>query len=349
MNKQAFLLLFLLWTTGISSQVSFIRDNGQHSFRSFVAAGNYSGITWLGGSKYAVVCDKSHEDGFYLFDIDIDSVTGVIKNVERMAFLSNGGGNRDAEGIVYHPSTNTVFISGEADNAVYEYDMGGMRTGRMLRIPDIYMNIADNYGLESLAYNEHTGLFWTVNESTLKTDGIQADSQNKVCNVLRIQSFNEHLEPVSQYFYKTDAPLANARSRFYAMGVSEITALDNGSLLVLEREFFVPSVKIGAFVNCKIYEINPSEAIPADGSMPIAADMPFIDKRLVYQWRTSLGLFNRSIANYEGMCQGPELPDGSRVLVLVSDSQNQYAGVLRDWFKTIIIKMSDTKNVPLFP
>lgn len=41
------------------------------------------------------------------------------------------------------------------------------------------------------------------------------------------------------------------------MGVSEIAALGSGRLLVLEREFFVPSLKFGAFVRCKLYEIEP--------------------------------------------------------------------------------------------
>ena len=38
------------------------------------------------------------------------------------------------------------------------------------------------------------------------------------------------------------------------------------------------------------------------------------------------------------MCLGPKLVDGSQVLLLVSDSQNQAHGVLRDWFRSIIIR-----------
>ena len=43
-------------------------------------------------------------------------------------------------------------------------------------------------------------------------------------------------------------------------------------------------------------------------------------------------------ANYEGMCLGPQLENGDQVIVLVSDSQDGYAGVLKDWFKTIVIR-----------
>lgn len=53
---------------------------------------------------------------------------------------------------------------------------------------------------------------------------------------------------------------------------------------------------------------------------------------------TGLPLSKRSFANYEGMCLGPMLEDGSQVVILLSDSQDQYAGVLKDWFKTIVIR-----------
>lgn len=122
------------------------------------------------------------------------------------------------------------------------------------------------------------------------------------------------------------------------MGVSEVATLDNGRLLILEREFFVPKTKLGAVVQCKLYEITPSKEyeIPLDGK--INEQTKILPKRLIHSFKTKLQLFKNSIANYEGMCVGPKLKDGSTVLILVSDSQNQYAGVLKDWFKTIVIR-----------
>ena len=69
-----------------------------------------------------------------------------------------------------------------------------------------------------------------------------------------------------------------------------------------------------------------------------SSDTPFLKKRLLTEWKTSLSLSKRSFANYEGMCLGPKLEDGSQVVILLSDSQDQYAGVLKDWFKTIVIR-----------
>ena len=58
---------------------------------------------------------------------------------------------------------------------------------------------------------------------------------------------------------------------------------------------------------------------------------------IVTGWRTVLGASESGIANYEGMCLGPKLPDGRQVIILCADSQDRYMGVLHDWFRTIVL------------
>ena len=87
----------------------------QRKFPKTVSAGNYSGITWLGGSRYAIANDKSPTAGFYLMTIDIDSITGELSSVREDTFLTSGLPNRDEEGICYMPHTQTIFVSGEKD------------------------------------------------------------------------------------------------------------------------------------------------------------------------------------------------------------------------------------------
>ena len=94
-------------------------------------------------------------------------------------------------------------------------------------------------------------------------------------------------------------------------------------VLILEREALTTKEKLGSWVNCKIYQVNPWNSS---------------DKHLVHEWKTSISLFHQDYANYEGMCLGPKLEDGSQVILLISDSQNRYSGFLSDWFKTLIVK-----------
>lgn len=326
---RSFMLIatFLMPLLTLSQPPAVVSVNKQKTFQRTVSAGDYSGITWLGGNRYAVVSDKSDSDGFFIFSITIDSVSGKITSVVDEGFFSSGNPNRDMEGIAFFPPANTVFICGERDNMILEYTLDGHYTGRRLAVPEIFSTATANYGFESLAYDAVTRRFWTTTESTLPGDGTQASPTNKVRNRLRLQSFCDSLEPSAQYFYEMDEPVSDSPASVYAMEVSELCALDDGRLLVLEREFHVPPRKLGAYVICKLYSVNPAAAIP--GSL--------LDKTELLRFRTRLTLFGRALANYEGMCLGPRLHDGRRVLVLVSDSQHRYKGVLKDWFKTVVI------------
>lgn len=295
--KKTIVLLYLmvLWTSVIIAQKP-------QRFHKALPAGNYSGITALGNNRYAVVSDKSETEGFFILHIETDSVKGCITSLENEGFQSSGLPNRDIEGICYRPTTNTVFISGEKDNEVYEYTLDGKRTGQRLEMPDIFKKAGHNYGLESLTYDRKRHLFYTTSERVLKGDSL-----------LRIQSFSDNLKPGFCYYYKPDEPIS--KKHFY--GVSELCALEDGRLLVLERQIHVPKLKLGASTIIRIYETTPT-------------DKPILDKRLVKEFRTRLSLTSRKFANYEGLCE----IQGNRLL-LIADSQNRFKGFLRDWFLII--------------
>lgn len=345
MRKILALLLLSLFPVLSFAQLRLVRENRQVSMNDAVPKGNYSGIAHIDSTLYAVVSDKSDIDGFYLFDIVTDSLTGEVTAVYNRGFRGDStlaGG--DCEAIVYLAPSNTFLVAREADNRVVEFDIDGKLTGRELKVPDMFRysgngNVRGNYGFESLAADEATGLIWTVTESALSSDGLAATSVNGIKNRLRLQSYGySSFQPIAQYAYLMDAPTANADSRNYAMGVSELTALPDGRLFVLEREFFVARNYLGSYVVNKIYEVNPSDGTPVSASEPLSADSPYLAKRLVCEFETKLSLVSRSIANYEGMCLGQILADGTRSIVLVSDSQNRYRGVLRDWVKTIVVE-----------
>ena len=220
-----------------------------------------------------------------------------------------------------------------------------------------------NYNFESLAFDSIRQYLWTIPESTLRKDGQPATPLNGLANQLRLMRFdwgkmreessNEENSKkdgskensskkdsryMTTYAYQMDKPSTHKKADIYVMGVSELCALPDGQLLVLEREAFIPKIKIGAFSKCKLYLINPLNSEEFSMKDKFSSDTPFLKKRLLTEWKTGLSLSKRSFANYEGMCLGPKLEDGSQVIILLSDSQDQYAGVLKDWFKTIVIR-----------
>ena len=320
-------ILSLLLAVGLQAMAQQITLNKQHHFSKAVPAGNYSGITWFGDDRYAVVNDKSATAGFYLMTIRTDSITGDIIEVRADSFMTSGLPNRDEEGVCYVPQTNTVFVSGEGDGQILEYSMDGQLTGRKLTIPEVFTTAYGNSGFEALTYNANTHRFWTTSENTLEADGEKPSIKKKIPNMLRLQSFGDDLQPAELYWYKTDSTAVKRKKGSSTLGVSGMVALDNGNVIILEREIRRTSKRIGSFVHVKLYLVNPSQQQPGE----------LLQKQLLTEFRTRINVTRRSFANYEGICAGPKLKDGRLVLLLVADSQNQYKGWLKDWFKTIVI------------
>ena len=311
----------------------------QKAFPSDIPAGNYSGIAWLGGDRYAVANDKAGRPGFHIFEISIDGATGEILSARDTGFRGGKPENRDDEGIAYSKATGTVFISGELGAAIEEFDTLGNKTGRRAAVPGIYSKARRNRSLEALSYNDATETLWTCNEAPLYGDGEPPSPQNGEKGMVRLQSFGAGLQPLAAYAYQMDAPVEKrAGMSTHTIGVPAIAALDDGSLLVLERELCVPRGNIGSYVNCKIYQAFPSEKALCDTAKALPQGCVAAEKALVAQWRTRFNLTSRSFANYEGMCIGPELVNGGVALILVADSQNRYKGLLKDRLRTIVLR-----------
>ena len=262
--------------------------------------------------------------------IETDSITGKLLSIREDSFLTSGQPNREEEGICYMPQTQTVFVSGEDDQEILEYNLQGQLTGRKLNIPEVFKTSYKNGGFEALTYQSKTHRFWTTSEFTLKADGEKPTIERKIKNRLRLQSFGDDLQPKEQYWYESDSTIIKKQKGRSIVGVSGLAALDDGRIVVLEREMYFPKKQIGSFALVKLYVVNPTLHKPGE----------ILSKTLLTEFRTKFNLTRRSFANYEGICIGPKLADGRQVLILVCDSQNQYRGVLKDWFKTVILPVS---------
>ena len=355
-----------------------VRENPQKAFPKTVAAGNYSGIAHLHDDIYAVVSDKSDSALYFNFRIQVNPKTGELERVENLGFTERTDGTLndgkpwlglekgfDHEAIV-KVSDSTLVIASEGYCRLKEYPIlpisaNAPKISYQQNLWESRWPSSDfypNYNFESLAFDPVHQYLWTISESTLRKDGQPATPQNGLANRLRLMRLNwgkmkedsnkeEYSEQVSSkkdsrymmtYAYQMDQPSTHKKADIYVMGVSELCVLPDGQLLVLEREAFIPKIKIGAFCKCKLYLINPLNSEVFSMKEKFSSDTPFLKKRLLTEWKTGLSLSKRSFANYEGMCLGPMLEDGSQVVILLSDSQDQYAGVLKDWFKTIVIR-----------
>jgi len=104
------------------------------------------------------------------------------------------------------------------------------------------------------------------------------------------------------------------------LGVSDIAALNDSHILVMERAWDGRTDRI------ELYAANLSGAAPIQSCHSLAeascASIAPAQKTLVFDLEKDYGVRPN---NYEGLCWGPDLPDGRRVLLLVSDDNSNAA------------------------
>ena len=283
----------------------------QHAIKT-IPPGNYSGITYLGNDDYAVVTDKGQHAGFYTFHITL-TANGDIQQVENKGFTMLAGANNDEEAIAYNPLTKHLYIDNEASSEIIDYDMKSQKTVNRAVISDYQRRCHVNRSIESLTFDRRRNRLFTMNESPLIGDnGL----------LVRLKQLTTDLKEEKEYSYLIDEPLEspNKADNRHAYGVADLLALDDGTILVLERELYIRALKLNSWVMNKIFRIKPGNP----------------RKQFVAGWRTWLRLVDSDFANYEGMCEGPRLSDGRHVIVFCADSQDRYKGVLKDYFRTIV-------------
>lgn len=318
-----------------------------------IPAGEYSGITYIGENRYAVVHDKLNGGGIVFFDLAISNNGKVLSSSSSIPSSTSNSkiSGRDNEGIAFVPKTavngsdgkdngtngetvGTLFVSSESSQSIVEYTLDGKETGRKLAVPSAFAKnkITPNNGFEALTYNDATKIFWTTTETPLKADG--TDSR-----LLRLQSFNSSLKASNQYLYKMDAPVKSASegsaAKAYVHGVPALVALDDGSLIVLEREVYVPNgglfaKALGSFSRTLLYVVTPG----ASSKVSASKTPQVLEKKLLISFSTSA----LNLANFEGMCQGPELPGGWHTLILIADSQGGSNGLTAEYIKVLAFK-----------
>lgn len=340
------LLLFVNWTTGLSGQEAKLlppRDMGKWN----IPSGNYSGITPLGDGRYALVDDKYPAEGYFVFRIVQDTLTGQVISVADEGFRGlhvHSGANLDAEDVAFRREDSTVWICRESDQRILAYGLDGQPIGRELEVP-AYIGrnaIVPNYGFEALSYDVRRDLFWTLTENVLKADGHVLSPGAKETACLRLQSFHADGSPGRHYAYVPDLPLTAVKGRQYAIGVVALWAQEDGSLLIMEREIDVSRKVMRSKTYIHIYKVYPREedALPTERMSPDEMREKALKKELVASFSTRMRLFRPKFANYEGLCEGETLVNGQCTMLLIADSQNGYGNKLchlRDWLRVLIL------------
>jgi hypothetical protein len=302
--------------------------------------GGLSSITYDTGRDvyYVLSDDRSQIDParFYTFRIDLDGAFDAtdlhIDGVTTL--LAPDGGpypifTLDPEGLTLTKDGRLVLTS-EGDTArlidpfVRLYDLRG-RLLRSLPVPSRFLPTADrssgvrnNLAFEPAAVSPNGRFFFTGTENALFQDGPAATvSSGSPSRLLRYNLETGRLD--REYVYVTD-PIAQTpvpATAFAVNGLVELLPLNNEFLLAMERSFSVGVPGTGNEI--KLYRVALPGADDVDGLDSLAGSLGSIrpaQKRLLLD----LGTLGIPLDNVEGMTFGPDLPDGRRSLVMVSDN-----------------------------
>jgi len=288
-----------------------------------------SGLTRVGGDTYFSVCDKGGM--LHQMTIRVDRASGAVTGcVFGLSARMEGTGKLDFESVAWDGASRWVWIGDEQDGSIRAFFPLTGKKVKDLDVPAVYDAFRFNRSFEALSIRADGLEMWTCNEDALcrsdavnrngppVDDGPRATREHGA--VVRIQKFAREAPqavwtPAGQWAYRTD-PIGGRNFAGKARsGVAEMCCLDDGTVLVLEREM---SVKGGGFIpvpsfRCRIYQADFSGATDVSEMMSLnGATFRPASKTLVFGQNTGFAM-------YEGMCLGPLLADGSRSLLLVSD------------------------------
>jgi len=270
---------------------------------------------------------------FYTLRIGVSTGVPVVQ-ILRVTTLDDASGKPfaeqtvDPEGLAL-TKNDTLVLTSEGFSArlidpwVREFTLDGDQI-RSLPLPSAFLpnaggtrGVRPNLGFESAATPPNGRFLFTGTEAALAQDGPPSTlAAGSPARLLRYNLQSGKLD--RQYVYWTD-PIAEppAPAQFAVSGLVELLPLNNQFLLSMERSFSVGAPGTGNKI--KLYSVALPGAEDVNGFDSLAlllGGIQPVSKTLLLNL-DALGL---PLDNVEGMAFGPDLPDGRRSLVLVSDN-----------------------------
>jgi hypothetical protein len=230
----------------------------------------------------------------------------------------------DGEGMVL-TRRGTVFVASEGNldlktsPRLSEFNRGDGSWQQTLTLPKQYwmfdpegnfeLGVSPNRGLESLAINAEGDRLFAATESPL-----QQDTAHNYSRFLHYWIGEPEPILVSEHLYPLDAPDTEPTEEDY-QGLRDLVSIDNaGHFLALEQSH--SEMKGDRTV---LYQLATGVATDISGMRTLPPTLkgivPILKKPLL-----DLADLNLPIHNLQGLTLGPQLADGSRSLLLISDN-----------------------------
>lgn len=219
----------------------------------------------------------------------------------------------DGEGLVL--SGDSFLIANERGPFIYQIDRAGKLSSKV-ELPEHFKTAIYNRSLESLSLTPDGRYLFTANESTLTNDGQQPTTSSGA--TIRIYRRELATGAQHEFAYRTD-PLFAAGAKGGDMGVSDMLAISATDVLVMERSYVAG---VGNWVRIYRAQLDGKDVLHVPAltlETPVAKKQLFVDFATIPEAGMA-GQGGKVLPNYEGLSFGPRLPDGRRIIFVVSDN-----------------------------
>lgn len=231
----------------------------------------------------------------------------------------------DGEGLAFSGG-DLLAISVETQGRIERFSKAGGYLGDVVVPTRFTQDTGGNKGLESLSVSPSGAFLFTANEASLLSDGPR--SSKTAGTRVRILKMPVAGGASTEHVYLTEPLGAGGDGD---LGVSELAALSDDTLLVLERGF-----QPGYGNTVRIFRVDLTGSRDVSGVASITVEAPLPKTLLV-----DVGALpasgathpsaqpNPILDNYEGLSIGPTRADGRRLLFLTTDDNESPTQVAR--------------------
>lgn len=248
----------------------------------------------------------------------------------------------DLEGLARLPG-GILAVASEGDGDVlprlppglWLFEPGGRLLGG-IRVPGGFLpgatgapsrGVRPNQAFESLTPMPDGRLLTATEGPLLQDDDEPTFNRGARARLLEITPADGTWRPAREFVYPLEAvprPPAFGPSRG-TTGLAELLALDDARLLALERSFVRETTgerRAANVVRLFLVDLRGADDVSSVMSLRGLAPRP-VGKQLLLDLGSLTPRLSPRLAaleNFEGLCEGPRLPDGGRTLLLVSDN-----------------------------
>lgn len=306
----------------------FILEENQY-FKN-IEVGGLSGIDF-NGKYFVLISDKSTNPDIFKVDINIKNQNIQSVEFQNAQTLNCDYINRfDPESIRFLPDGSNYIISTEGhinanENAqIIEVNEQGQCT-KSYELPQHFdVNFPNkprhNGVFEGLTMDNKQSGFWVINELPLEKDGRKPKLYNTQ-SLLRLTHYKiNNAKPDYQLAYDLERLVKIPFLPFGLNGATEILQIDKNHMLVIERSFSAGHGSKGNRVKLFLIDMSSAENTLTETSLNNYKGKT-LSKTLVFDSKLIKNKLEFGfIDNIEGISFGPDLPNGNKSLILVSDN-----------------------------